>query len=68
VEEYPLSSTLVAFGVGLGIGVLLGQTLSGSFGGSRNRPDPSTMEKLGEQVLHALRRSIPESLSRHLPS
>jgi hypothetical protein len=64
VEEYPLSSTLVAFGVGLGIGVFLGQSLSGS----RARPSASMIEKLGEQVLQAVRSSIPESFSRHLPS
>jgi hypothetical protein len=67
VEEYPMSSTLVAFGVGLGIGVLLGHSLSGSIGG-RTLPEASTMEKLGRQAFEALRSSIPEALSRHLPS
>ena len=65
VEEYPLTSTIVAFGIGLGLGVCLGQSLGGS---SRKRSaDMSTMEQLGHQVYDAVRRSIPESLSRHLP-
>jgi hypothetical protein len=67
VGEHPLPSTFVAFGIGLGIGVLLGQSLSSSVG-RRFQPEASTMEKFGRQAFEVLRSSLPETLSRHLPS
>jgi hypothetical protein len=65
VEEYPISSTVLAFGVGLGIGVLVGQTIAGAL---RSEPDPSSgLESLSQQVCDAVRKSVPEAISRHLP-
>lgn len=66
VEEYPLSSTLIAFGVGVGVGVLIGQSLTGSLA-HRGETDSLSMEKLGRQVCNALRSSLPESISSYLP-
>jgi|HubBroStandDraft_6_1064221.scaffolds.fasta_scaffold305119_3 hypothetical protein len=64
LAENPLTSTLIAFGAGAAIGVLIGHTLAGSM-----RPEPamsSAMEKLGRQVCDVLRSSLPESIGRHL--
>jgi len=69
VQEYPASSILVAFGIGLGLGVIVGHTLSDSMTttGSSRRNVERSMESLGRQVCEALRSSLPESVSRHLP-
>lgn len=65
VEEYPISSTLLAFGVGLGVGVLVGQTIAGAF---TAEPQPSSrLDSLSQQLCDAVRNAIPEAISRHLP-
>jgi hypothetical protein len=65
VEEYPISSTLLAFGVGLGVGVLVGQTIAGAF---RSEPEPSSrLDSLSQQVCDAVRKSVPEAIGRYLP-
>jgi hypothetical protein len=63
---HPLTSTLVAFGAGAAIGVLVGHLLVAS---AKHEPKTtsSAMEKLGRQVFDALRNSLPESVGRHLP-
>jgi hypothetical protein len=65
LAENPLTSTLVAFGAGAAIGVLIGHALASSM-----QPEPATttssMEKLGRQVCDVLRSSLPESIGRHL--
>jgi hypothetical protein len=64
VQEYPVSSTLLAFGVGLGVGILVGQTVASAF-----TPDPtptSRLDALSQQVYNAVRNAIPEALGRHL--
>jgi hypothetical protein len=67
VADNPLTSTLVAFGAGAAIGVILGHALGASV---RHQPETasSAMEKLGRQVCDAVRGSLPESIARHLPS
>lgn len=67
VSDYPLSSVLVVFGVGLGIGVALGAILGGPAA-----PPPSlakrtelAAEKVGRQMLDAIAAVLPESLSKH---
>jgi uncharacterized membrane protein YebE (DUF533 family) len=66
LAENPLTSTLVAFGAGAAIGVLVGHLIAGSV---RREPETTSshMEKLGRQVCDALRSSLPESIARHLP-
>ena len=68
VSHYPLSSVLVVFGIGLGIGVALGSILGGPV-----MPRPSfgqrteiAAERLGRQVLDAIAGVLPESLSKHV--
>ncbi len=64
VEEYPISSTLLAFGVGLGVGVLVGQTIAGAL---HSEPTASSrLESLSQQVCDVVRNSIPDAISRHL--
>jgi hypothetical protein len=65
VEEYPVSATLLAFGVGVGVGILVGQTIAGAF---TREPQPSSrLESLSQQVCDAVRNAIPDAISRHLP-
>ena len=65
IGEHPVSSTLLAFGMGLGVGVLIGQTIAGAL---MQESHPSTrLESLSQQVCDAVRNAIPEAISRHLP-
>jgi hypothetical protein len=65
VEEYPISSTLLAFGVGLGVGVLIGQTIAGAL---RPEPEPlSRLDSVSQQVYEAVRKAVPEAIARYLP-
>ncbi len=68
VSHYPLSSVLVVFGIGLGVGVALGSILGGPV-----MPRPSfgqrtelAAEKLGRQMLDAIAGALPESLSKYV--
>jgi hypothetical protein len=64
VEEYPISSTVLAFGMGLGIGVLIGQTIAGAL---REEQQPtSRLDSLSQQVCDAVRRAVPEAMARYL--
>lgn len=65
IEEHPLTSLVVVFGVGMGVGLLLGQAVCESFGSMRGRPE-TTAEKLGCQIRDALKHALPESVARHL--
>jgi len=64
VKEYPVSSMLVVFGIGVGVGALIGSTLAAPL----IKPEPSMAEKLGTQIYEALASAIPSSLMRRLPS
>lgn len=70
VSDYPLSSVLVVFGMGLGVGLVLVNVLGGavtprpSFG----RRTELAAEKLGRQVLDAIVGSLPESIAKHISS
>lgn len=68
VSQYPLASVLVAFGIGLGVGVALETILAEplksqpSFG----QRTEIAAEKLGRQMLDAIAGVLPESLSKHI--
>jgi hypothetical protein len=65
VEDYPISSTLLAFGVGLSIGVLVGHTIAGALS---SEPEPSSrLDSLSQQVCDAVRKTVPEAIGRYLP-
>jgi len=63
-KEYPISSMLVVFGVGLGVGVLLSQVACSSFPGLHH--EPTFSEKLSHQIYHAVNEVIPETLRGQL--
>ena len=48
LQEYPLSSMLVVFSVGLGVGVLIGQALIPSF------HEPTMTERMGRQLYDSM--------------
>jgi hypothetical protein len=67
VEQHPMSTALMAFGIGIGVGVVLGSMLT--------TPDePPTFgqraehaaEKLGRQVIDAITGVLPQSIARHV--
>jgi hypothetical protein len=57
---------LVVFGVGLGVGVLLGQSLADPLN-RMMQPEPTMTERLGRQMLDYLSSALPESLAKQLP-
>lgn len=65
VKEYPVSSMLLAFGVGLGVGVVIAQACAGPLM-SYVHPEPSMTEKLSRQIYDAVANVIPQSLSSRL--
>jgi hypothetical protein len=65
VDDYPISSTLLAFGAGLSIGVLVGHTIVGALS---SEPEPSSrLDSLSQQVCDAVRKAVPEAIGRYLP-
>lgn len=60
VSQHALTSTMTAFGLGLGAGVALGYLLSDM---SRHHGNAGVAHRLGQQVLDAMSRAVPESLS-----
>lgn len=67
VKDYPVSSMLVIFGVGLGVGVLISQALYEPMARTFYH-EPSMMEKLGRQMYDALHSAMPEALARRMPA
>jgi hypothetical protein len=67
VSEYPMASTLSAFGIGLGIGLLIGMTLAGE---SRPRPrhwyDLGSAEDYGRRILDAVTSALPDSIAKRI--
>jgi len=65
VKDYPLSSMMVVFGVGMGIGVLLSQAVCVPLMHAM-QPEPTFSEKLGHRIYEAVASTIPESLMRRM--
>lgn len=65
VKEYPLSSMLVVFGVGLGVGVLIAQAVGGPVIRALS-PEPTLMERLGRQMYDVFQSAVPESVARRM--
>lgn len=68
VTQNPMSSVLVVFGIGFGVGVALGTILAGPMIHSPTFTERTELaaEKLGRQIMDAIAGALPESLSRHL--
>jgi len=63
VHEYPLSSTLVVFGVGLGAGLLLSSILAEPVRQMTHHETSS--ERVRRQVMDALHSVLPAALQRY---
>jgi hypothetical protein len=61
VQEYAVPTALVAFGVGLGVGIWL----SGMFASPPARQQRMS-EKLGRQLIDTLASILPESVARRM--
>ena len=61
LSEHPVPSALVAFGLGFGFGVTLVSALA-----ETARPSETTAQRLGHQMIDAMRAAVPDSLSRRL--
>jgi hypothetical protein len=61
VKEYPVSSMLLLFGVGLGVGVLIGQAMCSTM----FEPE-TTSERWQRQLMGAADRVLPNAVSRQL--
>jgi len=66
VKEYPLSSMLLMFGVGIGVGVIVGQTLCSTL--MELVEEPTMTEKVKKQVYDAVSQVIPPSMMRQISS
>ena len=68
VGNYPMSSVLVVFGIGLGAGVALGSLLSGPVTSrpTLGRRTELAAEQLGRQMLDAIAGVLPASLAKHI--
>jgi hypothetical protein len=64
VKEYPISSMLLMFGLGLGVGVLVSQTLCAAL--MEAVEEPTMSEKMRRQVFDALSHVLPKSTMQQL--
>lgn len=61
ISDYPISSLMVVFGLGVGLGVLLSQSLVAPM----LQPQCAT-ERLGKQIYDAIASGIPDSIMRKM--
>lgn len=65
VEEYPFASMTVMFGIGLGVGFVVGHTIAEAAG--RKLFQGNTLaESVTCQIRDVLKNSLPESLSQYV--
>ena len=64
VQDYPLPSMLFMFGMGLGVGVLISQTLCASL--LESLEEPTLNEKMRRQVYDALSHVISPAMLKQL--
>ena len=64
VEEYPFASVAVMFGLGVGVGLVVGHTIAEAAGRRMFHHDTLT-ERLSCQIRDLLRNSLPRAFSSH---
>jgi hypothetical protein len=65
IQEHPLAMTMALFGVGLGVGVVVGSALAEPMG--LRRPQ-RTAENLGRKILDSISEYLPASVQKQLHS
>lgn len=65
VKDHPLPSMLLMFGIGMGVGVVVAQTLCSSL---IDEEPPTMTEKVRKQVFDAVSSVLPPSMLRQLQS
>jgi len=65
LEEHPFTSVTFLFGLGVGVGLLVGHTIAEAAGRTLFHEDTLT-EKLTSQIRDVLKHSLPQGLARHL--
>jgi hypothetical protein len=66
VKEYPLASMLLMFGMGLGVGVLVSQSLCSAL--AELAEEPTMTEKVRKQVMEALSHVVSPATLRQIQS
>jgi len=66
VKEYPLASMLLMFGMGLGVGVLVSQSVCSVL--SEMVEEPSMTDKVRKQVIDALSHVVSPATLRQIQS
>ena len=62
IEERPVATTLVVFGIGVGLGTAIGLMLSDCL---VDRSKATKVETLTQNVMDGLSRMVPDVISRH---
>jgi hypothetical protein len=62
IQDHPLAMTLAMFGVGMGLGVVIGSALAEPMG-IRKQP---VAENLGRKILDSIAEYLPASVARQL--
>lgn len=65
INDYPFSSALLVFGVGLGVGIVLSQAFCEGDLGWRSE---TTSERWGRRMYDYVTSMVPESVSRRMSS
>jgi hypothetical protein len=65
VEEYPFASVTVLFGIGVGVGLMLGHTIAEATGRRLMHQETFT-EKLACQIRDLLKNNIPQGIMRQM--
>jgi hypothetical protein len=66
VKEYPLASMLLMFGMGLGVGVLVSQSVCSAI--AELAEEPTMTEKVRKQVIEALSHVVSPATLRQIQS
>jgi hypothetical protein len=61
VEQYPLSSALAAFGLGLSVGIAAAYLIADQ---PQQQRDAGAARRLGQQMVDAMAKAVPESFSK----